>query len=121
MAACGSNTETPSPTEIADCLRAGGASVELNPRVSHEVGNRNFAPVLTPDTKVVARGDLAADASFLLFASKEDAADHAEDRALEFVRLFGFGREHVRRRGTVLLVIHGSMTARDRDLVRDCL
>jgi hypothetical protein len=67
MAACGSDPEPRRPAEVAACLRAGGAVVELNPRVSDEVGP-NFAPVLTRDTKVVAGGALTAGANFWLRA-----------------------------------------------------
>lgn len=116
-AGCGGKT---TPADVARCLRDGGATVDSTPRVSTEVGSPDFSPVLTPTTEVVARGDLSADASFLLFESAEDSSDRAEQRALEFVRLFGLGRDYVLRRDSVLLVVAGSMSKDDENLAKDC-
>lgn len=114
---CGGDARGPDPQAFAQCLRDGGASVELDPPVSDEVGAPDFAPVLTPTTGVAARGELPSGEDFLLF---ENASDRAEDRGREFARLFGGGRDNVLRRGSGLLVIPAPVPRADRELARRC-
>ena len=116
-AACGGETTS---ADVAQCLRDGGATVDSTPRVSNEVDSRDFSPVLAPATDLVARGELSADSGFLLYQSTEEAADRAEERALEFVRLFGAGRDYVLRRDSVLLVLAGSLPEDDEKLAKEC-
>src|SRR3712207_3210652 len=73
-ASCGGDSEPPSVRDVAECLRKAGASVDVDPKVSDKVGDSNFAPVLTPDTRVAARGSLAgAGSRFFLYESTKAA------------------------------------------------
>jgi hypothetical protein len=127
LTGCGGD-DAPSPEAIVRCLNAGGATVELDPDVTTEVGSSDFAPVLTPDTEIVARGRLSDTARVDVFVSPEDEADHAEDRGAEFLKLFGLDRDdHLLRRDTTLIMLHkpfgggADIPERDRDLARRCL
>ena len=125
LTACGGGEEARSAAEVARCFEAGGASVELNPRPVKDTASEKLTPVLTPDTKVVARGTLRAGKGtfprqFLLFESTEAAADDAETRGRELARLFGTADDVVRR-DTVLLVVLDPVKDPDRELVSDCL
>src|SRR4028119_1632982 len=59
-ARAGGGAAAPGAEALVGCLRAGGASVELDPEVTDEVGADGFAPQLTPDTEIAARGELAS-------------------------------------------------------------
>jgi hypothetical protein len=56
LAACGGDAAAPETTDVVRCLEAEGASIELEPQVSHDSTDPEFVPVLTPETEVAAAG-----------------------------------------------------------------
>ena len=117
----GCGGEPPTAAEITECLREGGAEVRLDPPRNTEP-DEDFSPVLTPDTELAARGRLEGGSEFDLFVSGEDVADRAEERAIEFLRLFAVDRDHVLRRDTALLMVRTpEFPEGDRDLGERCL
>jgi hypothetical protein len=126
LAGCGGG-DPPKTADLVGCLRAAGASVELDPQVSHDSTDPEFVPVLTPETEVAAAGTTRAGTRVHVFVSPGGAADDAEERGLEFLRLFGARKENLLRRETALLMLRGPGTrthvvpGRDRELARECL
>ena len=122
LAGCGGEAAPPSPERVAQCLRDGGASVELDPRVSERAGTPGFEPVLAPFTKVAVRARFSGGAKATLHVSTPATADAAERRARDYLELFGLGRDHLVRRGNALLLLpSASMPAPARDRARRCM
>jgi hypothetical protein len=124
LAACGG--DAPSKDEIADCLRDGGATVEIEPAVSADPGTPGWAPEFTPETELVVRAELSEETEVEVYESSEDRADRAEERAKEFLRLFGLGDDRLVRNDTMLLLIGPTSAPEDRpkrdtDLARGCV
>ena len=115
LAGCGGDGAPPSTSEVAQCLREEGASVEMDPEVSGEGPATDFPSILSPGTELVARGDWRGTTTVDVLISPSDEVEHAEEQAVDFVRLFGQAREDVMRRGTMMLVINGSTTRDDEE------
>ena len=120
LAGCGG--DAPSAGVIAECLREAEASVELDPPRESDPASEDFSPVLTPETELAAAGRLDGGSEFELFISSPGAADRAEDRAQEFLRLFGVPEEHVVRNGTALLMVSTADFGKaDRQTAQRCV
>lgn len=125
LAGCGGDSK-PTPREIVECLRSAGASMEFDPPARDDTSSPDFTPRLTPGTAVVASGTLG-ETRIDVFASFAPRAIDAEKRALEFLRLFGAGRDHLLKSGTTLVMLRGpaleahSVPTRDRDTARRCV
>ncbi len=124
LAGCGG--DAPSADEIIGCLRDAGATVEADPPDVDDTMSAEFTPELTPGTEHAARGEIGDGTRIDVFDAPGGEADRAEDRALEFLRLFGVPKENLIRSGSTLVMVRGPGTrshvvpAGDLQRVRTC-
>src|SRR3712207_1478007 len=105
LAGCGGD-DLPTARDVAECLHDAGASVVYDPGVDDDPSSPGFTPTLTPLTELFAEAELG-ETEILVFSSMAAAAGDAEDRALEYLRLFGRGRDDLLRSGTTLVMLRG--------------
>jgi hypothetical protein len=117
-AGCG-HRSPPSVPSVEACLRHAGATFRKLPRP----GSHEFVVPLTDKSFLEARGALPGKTLFQLFASAPEAADLAQQQAIDFQRLFGLGPDTVLRNGTLVLLLTPPRQAvpHDREIAKGCL